>query len=469
MIPKPNTLELNLRLVEEFLLWKKSRANYPKVLGMFINELDKSIMNVDELDIQKFLESHHLKDSTWNVWLSILRQFYSWLINKEKHIPYTKWKPPEFFDLIENKRNKTQSIYGPADIWTEEEILIAIASLDHPRDKAMIAMLYDLAARPHELMKLKIKDVVLRENYAQVKLTDHTGERILPITLSFPYLLTWMNNHPLKEHLDAPLWVRLQKTPIKIGYPALYRLCTAVLKSRIGHKIHKPFNPYCMGDHSRLTNLVEQGVSEFELKRFRGWRLNSSMPTRYIHMSGKGLNEKLLDLAGIKKPEQVKESVLKQKECYRCKHKNAPDAKYCDRCNFVISTEGLDEILDREHSLKQEVQQLRHEVNKSKFYSELVFRYYILQMVKEQGRDYAYREVTHPERFIAKYFEWIKELLIQGEEWLDSCNGVQKDKPVLKDATLAGLMMEPEHCIAASYLCLLNPTIFMQRANDTKG
>lgn len=346
---------VNWRKPENAFYYEKEDNERPKpvdvyrdVLIAFSKEINKPILECNEKDVREFLNAHCKKGSTFNSWLTIIRQFYSWYYNKDKQIPRKKWKPPVWLELIEWKKTESEK-YSIADMWREDEILLAISALDHPRDKAMIAMLYDLAARPHELMKLSIGDISLKENYAQVQLKDHTGSRTLPITLSFPYLLTWLNAHPLKDSAKAPLWVNLRGVPTRVGYKGLYLMCTRKLKKLLKHKISKPFNPYCMGDHSRLTNLVERGLSEFELKHFRGWKMDSKMPKRYIHMSGRNLNDKMLELAGIKEPEQnKKESPLKAKECYRCKHKNAPDAKYCQQCNFILSAEAFEEMKEKE-------------------------------------------------------------------------------------------------------------------------
>lgn len=369
----------NLTVVMQFVNWRKpdnsfyyelaegEKSKVPKpvdvyrdVLITFSKEINKPILECDDKDVIKFLNSHCKKGSTFNSWLTMLRRFYAWYYNRDKDIPRKKWKPPTWFDRIEWRKTESDK-YSVADMWTEEEILLAISTLDHPRDKAMIAMLYDTAARPHELMRLRIKDIAIKENYAQVKLVDHSNPegRTVPITSSFQYLITWLNTHPLKNNPEASLWVTLRGVPSKVGYKGLYLMCTRKLKKLLGHRIHKPFNPYCMGDHSRLTNLVERGLSEFELKHFRGWKMDSKMPKRYIHMSGKGLNDKMLELAGIKQPElKEKESPLKPKECYRCKHKNAPDSKYCVQCNFVLSAEAFEEIKQREEEREDKIETL---------------------------------------------------------------------------------------------------------------
>jgi len=270
----------------------KSEQVYQSILNKYAVECNKSLQEYDELTVQLFLERHCKQEGSWNVYLSTLRRFHAWLENRDKLIPRRKWKPPAFFEMLEWKSTKSWK-YGPNDIWTEEEISVAIEACDHPRNKALIAMGYDLAARPVELLALRIRDIALKQNYAQVKLVDHSNPegRTVPLTISFPYLLSWINVHPLKNEASAPLWVGTQGTPKRLGYTALYTLCAQTLKVKLCHVIKKPFNPYAMFCHSRLTNLVESGLSDYDLKLFRGWSLDSKMPKRYLQLTNRGLNK----------------------------------------------------------------------------------------------------------------------------------------------------------------------------------
>ncbi len=44
--------------------------------------------------------------------------------------------------------------YRPNDLFSQDEVLELINACDHPRDKAVIAVLYD-ALRPHEAIKIR--------------------------------------------------------------------------------------------------------------------------------------------------------------------------------------------------------------------------------------------------------------------------------------------------------------------------
>ena len=106
--------------------------------------------------------------------------------------------------------------------------------------------------------------------------------------------------------------------------------------------------------------MVESGLSDYDLKLFRGWSLDSKMPKRYLQLTNRGLNKRMLELAGIEKVEvQNKVSPLKPKLCYRCKQENTPDAKFCSKCNFVLSAEAFEEMREKEKEKDKQLETLQ--------------------------------------------------------------------------------------------------------------
>ena len=58
----------------------------------------------------------------------------------------------------------------------------------------------DSAARPHELLKLRIKEVVFKlapdkKQYAEILVNGKTGTRHIPLIDSIPYIKDWITNH----------------------------------------------------------------------------------------------------------------------------------------------------------------------------------------------------------------------------------------------------------------------------------
>lgn len=100
-----------------------------------------------------------------------------------------------------------------------EEHIVPI--LEHPnihiRDKALIAVQWELHARPYELHRLSFGDVEKRGDYLTITLNRRDGrERTLILCGSIPYLIKWAQvEHPVAEHLAG------DGTPIKEADPEI--------------------------------------------------------------------------------------------------------------------------------------------------------------------------------------------------------------------------------------------------------
>jgi hypothetical protein len=61
------------------------------------------------------------------------------------------------------KRNKRLSPYSPTEIWDRDELLTIIKYERKRRNKAALALFWDLDARNHEVTMLQIKNLRLKE------------------------------------------------------------------------------------------------------------------------------------------------------------------------------------------------------------------------------------------------------------------------------------------------------------------
>ena len=76
-----------------------------------------------------------------------------------------------------------------------------LTTCPNPRDRCYHAISRDSACRPHELLKLKIKDVVFKltpdkKQYAEILVNGKTGTRNIPLIDSIPYIKDWISQHP---------------------------------------------------------------------------------------------------------------------------------------------------------------------------------------------------------------------------------------------------------------------------------
>ena len=102
--------------------------------------------------------------------------------------------------------------------------------------------------------------------------------------------------------------------------------------------------------HSRATDLASH-LTEAQMNQHFGWVQGSRMAAVYVHMSGREVDNALLELTGLKKDEKAdKATILSANKCPRCSKVNASSAKYCVGCWLPL---GTDVALEIENKLKE--------------------------------------------------------------------------------------------------------------------
>jgi ribosomal protein L40E len=74
-----------------------------------------------------------------------------------------------------------------------------------------------------------------------------------------------------------------------------------------------------------------------------GWKQGSDMPSIYVHLSGRDLDDAILGVYGLRKVEE-KEPKLKPKICPRCGASNAIEARFCMKCGLALDVKAAQEI-----------------------------------------------------------------------------------------------------------------------------
>jgi integrase/recombinase XerD len=215
--------DINRDLIAEFYKYltsidtSESYQNGPlKVIIRFAEYLGQTftfyqIQNKEQilkfLDLKKKIENENPDKkwiTTWNDYLWRIKYFYRWLHNsKEKDVnvkSFDSWITPSFIN-IKMKRTKRLSPYLETEIWDRDELFAIIKYEQYKRNKAVLALLWDLDARPHEVALLQIKHIRLKEKYGEGEIPHEakTGSGPVLLTFSFSYLRDWLNEHPFKN------------------------------------------------------------------------------------------------------------------------------------------------------------------------------------------------------------------------------------------------------------------------------
>lgn len=82
---------------------------------------------------------------------------------------------------------------------------------------------------------------------------------------------------------------------------------------------------------------------------YLGWVQGSGMPRIYVHLSGRDVDNAILELHGLKKKEDdANNQDLKFKECNICGKTNEFEAKICRRCARPLDIQSAMELESKE-------------------------------------------------------------------------------------------------------------------------
>jgi integrase/recombinase XerD len=316
-------------------------------------------------------------------------RFFKWLYypgvasSEERNKLSNAQKEPQCIMDIPKLRRREKSCYKPSDLWSQEDDLLFLKWVTNKRDRCYHTMSRDLSGRPHEILNLKIKDVVFKTTnkvqYAEVLVNGKTGSRSIPLIQSIPYVKDWLSNHPSRNNTNSPLFIGLGRRSLgkqftisglqhsysfyKDGFfPKLLHDSTIPIedKEKIKALLLKPFNPY-IRRHSALTEKSTK-LKLHTLNQHAGWTTGSAMAQKYLHYFGSESSESLLEMYGIVTKDNVPINTLNPKICPNCTEGNTLDAKFCSKCKFVLSYDTYTETLKLQEAKENELQTVKQEL-----------------------------------------------------------------------------------------------------------
>lgn len=286
----------------------------------------KNFVNATKDDIVllvRKIEENDYSDWTKHDYKLILKIFYKWL---RKRVDY-----PEEVTWIKIRVRNNNIL--PEEVLNEDEIKNLAEKATNLRDKALILVLYDSGCRIGEILSLRIKNVQFDDFGAVLIVSGKTGDRRVRIIASSPKLNLWIENHPLKDNPNAPLWVSFNKKDrySNLNYEAAKNVIRAIAE-RAG--IRKRIYPHLFR-HSRATHLANF-LTEAQMKQHFGWARNSEMASTYVHLSGRDVDNALLKLNNVELDKEKREEKFRISTCPRCRLKNSPDSKFCSFCGLCL-------------------------------------------------------------------------------------------------------------------------------------
>ncbi len=332
---KGSTSAGNFEVAEKYLRFLRAKGSSPRTvaknmycLASFIGYLprkaDLAKATKDEIEeaVGRIEGSDYSPNTKQNIKV-VIKSLY-------KHLSGEDYYYPKQVAWIRTSINRYKKKLP--DILSEDEVLRMLSATKNPRDAAMIALLFDTGMRVGELIGLKAKDINLEGRLAHVTVDGKTGMRRIPITFSAKYLARYLET--VDAEPNGPVWKPAGTWSNKDLF-----LDTDVVRrivQRAGKRagIKKRIYPHLFR-HSRASDYANK-LTEQQLKAFFGWTGSSQMAATYVHLSGRDIDNAVLQANGMKPPDSIAEPKMKARICQRCGQENSVSSMYCTRCGSAI-------------------------------------------------------------------------------------------------------------------------------------
>jgi len=254
------------------------------------------------------------------------------------------------------------------DLYTSDELKRMFAACKNSRDRALLEMLYESAARASELISLQVEDIKFGNDpnngpHYSITVVGKTGTRTIPMGHSVVALRALLNVHPLlkdksKDDYKGPLFVSATGTHRQIIRSHLYLIVKAALedagitgKRKIVH----------MFRHTRATELVNRGVRGPLLCKFMGWSLKSNMEQVYVHLSTSDIENEMAEKVYGRQVIERRGQMVEAKSCPSCSQDGMDMAAvFCSACGFPLTKNGVRLAEERTDDLEARISSLEN-------------------------------------------------------------------------------------------------------------
>lgn len=318
----------------------------------------KTFQTATRDDIRKFSlwllkqevgDGRTMKETTRDLHLMKIKRFYKYIADPDKYqngrADQRDIKYPDSVRWITYKPHDDDEL--PLDyLLSDKDVKKLLDSCENTREQAVIVSLLDGGLRKSELIVLKYKNVgfdrklgayfILPKNARNLK----TGMRKIQLFLipsSTTYIREYMNHHLHKSNPEAPFIYSYDRMRKKDGIPLSDKGIDEILHRVQKHSGLKINLHAHVLRHNSATRCAAKGFNESMMRERYGWKKNSAMPSRYIHLTQVDSDNKIRQILGITEEKTEELSVLQPKICPNCDYENVPTNIVCGRCGMKLN------------------------------------------------------------------------------------------------------------------------------------
>ncbi len=316
----------------------ESTAKVTATYLVMFSRLCPNLATITTKDVKNHIRAANktLAQNTRRRYITVLKRFLIWLIKKGHNSSLNLEEIEEIkapgIDLKD--RTAERMLSGP-------EVKAMILSAKNSRDRAIMAMMYEGALRPIELVSATWNDIQfpqIDERRAKFNTAEKTGKpRYIPLIDSIDHILAWRNDYPGDPSGNNPLFVGLNTPHKPITQSAIKNIVYSAAKEA---GISKSVKPYLFR-HSRITHMLADQVPETIVKKIAWGSVRSHQLATYEHLNSADTDRILLDIAGIKTPEKKSEVGLRPRQCPECGKVNPSTDRYCRHCGHALTKKAV--------------------------------------------------------------------------------------------------------------------------------
>ena len=287
----------------------------------------------------------------------IVKKFYRWLEYGDKWRTI-KEAPQRVAWICGHIKKKDEPRLQRADMLTEDEAHHLIDCADSPRDKALIAILWDTGARIGEIGSLHVGSITFAEAGTYIDMNGKTGQRTPFVIECTQHLLGWLKVHPQRDTPAAPLWIASNNGTLLSGQPMTYNaLVKGIQRAFIRAGVKKHYNPHLFR-HSRATWCAINGWTHLEMCKFFGWTPESNMPAYYTSLVNEDVEARMRKCYGLENKQDQALEKRKPTSCTRCQAINTPEQRFCHRCGLALTLKAAQEAAEKRQNTDELLNEL---------------------------------------------------------------------------------------------------------------
>ena len=295
-------------------------------------------------DVVRWIHRHYPNEETNRDYRVALRMF-------GEHATEGDGKPPSIEQISASTPRNYKPMPDPARmLWWGEHIQAMLDTAHSSRDKAAIAVSWDLGARPGEFKDLTLGDVTDSKYGMRITVDGKMGRRSPLIIPSIPYLNRWLADHPARGTPDAPLWSKLNSPERPSDQMLLKMIRRPARRAAITHTNID----YRRMRKSSASYLASQNVNQAHLEDHKGWVRGSDEAARYIAVFGEANDREIARAHGMDVSASDPEPIGPL-TCPRCDRETPRERSACMWCGQILDVKAAETVREQDDDLRQSI------------------------------------------------------------------------------------------------------------------